>query len=317
MNKSFLITGGAGYVGTALTKRLLDEGNKVTIFDNLVTGQRDLVDPRANFFKGDVRNPANLEYICSDNDFDMVVHLAALKAVGEGEKEPAAFMTVNVSGTLNVLETMRKKQICNLVFSSTAAVYEENVTGIYDEDCALSPLSIYGSSKLMCEELIRQYQRLGHISQSIIFRYFNLAGDSGLKFFDPYAQNIFPMILRAYRTGEQFTVFGDDYPTPDGTGIRDYIHVNDLIEAHVLGIKNNVSGVFNLGTKRGTSVKQIIKKFNQHLTEPLQVRVAGRRPGDAATAIANSSKAEHAFNWVAKCSIDEMIKSTLRVDNVE
>ncbi|ERL99454.1 UDP-glucose-4-epimerase [Rhodobacteraceae bacterium HIMB11] len=316
MDKSFLVTGGAGYIGTALTKRLISEGAQVTIFDSLETGQRRLVDPRAHFFKGDVRNREDLEYICSSNNFDTVIHLAALKSVGEGEKAPANFINVNVSGTLNVLEVMRKKHISNLVFSSTAAVYEENLSGIYDEKCSLLPLSVYGSTKLMCEELIRQYQRLGHIGQSVIFRYFNLAGDSGLKFFDAYAQNIFPVIARTYLAGGDFSVFGDDYPTPDGTGIRDYIHLNDLIEAHVLSIKKNVSGIFNLGTQRGTSVKELIEKFNQHLEQPLKVHVVGRRPGDAAKAIADPSKAEHVFNWVAKAGIDEMIKSTIEAHNV-
>ena len=316
MDKSFLITGGAGYIGTALTKRLIDEGAQVTVFDNLETGQSKLVDIRARFFKGDVRNLADLECICSGNDFDTVIHLAALKSVGESEKAPANFMTVNVSGTLNVLEVMRNQKISNLVFSSTAAVYAEKASGIYDEDCALSPLSIYGSTKLICEELIRQYQRLGHISHSTIFRYFNLAGDSGLEFYDAYAQNIFPVIARTYLAGREFSIFGDNYPTPDGTGVRDYIHLNDLIEAHVLSIKKNVSGIFNLGTQRGTSVKELVEKFDQHLEEPLKVQVIGRRLGDAAKAIANPSKAEHAFNWVAKTSIDEMIKSTIDAHNV-
>ena len=316
MDKNFLITGGAGYIGTALTKRLINEGATVTVFDNLETGQRKLVDARASFFKGDVRNLADLECICSENDFDTVIHLAALKSVGEGEKAPANFMRVNVSGTLNVLEVMRNQKISNLVFSSTAAVYAENTSGTYDEQCALSPLSIYGSTKLICEELIRQYQRLGYISNSTIFRYFNLAGDSGLNFFDAHAQNIFPVIARAYLDRREFSIFGDDYPTPDGTGVRDYIHLNDLIEAHVLSINKNVSGIFNLGTQLGTSVKELIEKFSQHLEQPIKAQVVARRPGDAAQAIANPSKAEHAFNWVAKTSIDEMIKSTIDAHNV-
>lgn len=316
MDKSFLITGGAGYIGTALAKRLIDEGAHVTVFDNLETGQRKLVDKRAHFFKGDVRNLTDLQSICSNNNFDTVIHLAALKSVGEGEKEPGNFMTVNVSGTLNVLEIMKSQKISNLVFSSTAAVYAEKTSGIYDEEDALSPLSIYGSTKLICEELIRQYQRLGHITHSTIFRYFNLAGDSGLKFYDTCAQNIFPVIARTYLSGENFFIFGDDYHTPDGTGIRDYIHLNDLIEAHVLSIKKNVNGIFNLGTQRGTSVKELVEKFDQHLEGPLEVQVASRRPGDAAKAIANPSKAKHAFNWVAKTSIDEMIKSTIDAYNV-
>ena len=316
MDKSFLITGGAGYIGTALTKRLIDEGATVTVFDNLETGQRKLVDARARFFKGDVCNLEDLECICSDNDFDAVVHLAALKSVGEGEKAPANFMTVNVSGTLNVLEVMRNKKISNLVFSSTAAVYAEKTSGIYDEQCALAPISIYGSTKLICEELIRQYERLGYISNSTIFRYFNLAGDSGLKFFDSHAQNIFPVIARTYRDRREFSIFGDDYPTPDGTGVRDYIHLNDLIEAHVLSINKNVSGIFNLGTQLGTSVKELVEKFNQHLEQPIKTQVVSRRPGDAAKAIANPSKAGRAFNWVAKTSVDEMIKSTIEAHNV-
>ena len=266
---------------------------------------------------GDVLNFEDLECVCAANNIDTVIHLAALKSVGDSETAPRKFMNVNVSGTLNVLEMMKENKIDSLVFSSTAAVYRENSTGVYDEDCALSPLSIYGSTKLICEELIRQYQRLGHIRQGIIFRYFNLAGDSGLKFFDFHAQNVFPMIARARLDNHAFSIFGNDFPTPDGTGIRDYIHLNDLVEAHILGMNQNVSGVFNLGTQDGTSVMDLVERFNNQLTAPLKVQVVARRPGDVAKAIANPSKAKRAFNWVAKSSIDEMVKSTIKAYHVK
>lgn len=317
MNKSFLITGGAGYIGTALSRRLLDQGAQITVFDNLITGRRDLVDPRARFVMGDVLSYVDLSLLCATNNFDTIIHLAALKSVGDSETAPRDFMNVNVSGTLNILEMMKEYQIYSLVFSSTAAVYKENSTGVYDEDCALSPMSIYGSTKLICEELIRQYERLGHIRQGLIFRYFNLAGDSGLNFFDRFAQNVFPMIARACLDNHAFSIFGDDFPTPDGTGIRDYIHLNDLVEAHVLGMNQNMTGVFNLGTQDGTSVMDLVERFNNQLTVPLKVQVVARRPGDVAKAIANPSKAKRAFNWVAKSSIDEMVKSTIKAYHVK
>ena len=316
MNKNFLVTGGAGYIGTSLTKRLLDEGAKVTIFDNLKYGNRDLVDTRAVFIMGDVCDSEALDKVFTSNTFDTVIHLAALKSVEESEKNPAEFIHVNVTGTINILEIMKKKQISSLVFSSTAAVYKENEAGIYDEDSTLSPQSIYGSSKVICEELISQYERLGHINQAIIFRYFNLAGDTGLRFFDLNAQNVFPIIARAYLEDRVFSIFGDNFDTPDGTGIRDYIHLSDLVEAHVLSLRGNIKGVFNLGTQQGTSVKKLTEIFNSYLERPLKVKFADRRTGDVAKAIANSKKAEIKFGWVANASLEDMVRSTIETFNV-
>lgn len=315
MNRKILITGGAGYIGTSLTRRLLDEGAKVTVFDNLKYGNRDLVDKRASFIMGDVCDCVVLNKAFASNTFDTVIHLAALKSVGESEKNPADFMRVNVIGTVNILENMKTNNISNLVFSSTAAVYKENDAGIYNEDCTLNPQSIYGFSKVICEELIRQYERLGHINQAIVFRYFNLAGDTGLRFFDLNAQNVFPMIARAYLENRHFSIYGDDFDTPDGTGLRDYIHLSDLVEAHVLSLRGNIKGVFNLGTQLGTSVKELVDVFNIYLEKPVKVKFADRRAGDAAKAIANSQKAKIEFGWVAKATLEEMVLSTIETYN--
>ena len=317
MPKHILITGGAGYIGTALTKRLLDEGFLITVFDNLQTGQRELIDQRAEFIKGDVCDSTHLDEVCVTNQFHTVIHLAALKSVGDGEKYPANFTRINVMGTLNILEVMKKNHSSRLVFSSSASVYQNNKTGIYDEECPLSAQSVYGATKLICEELIRQYERLKYINQAIIFRYFNLAGDTGIGFFDANAQNIFPMIVRAYLEQKPFSIFGIDYNTPDGTGIRDYIHLTDLIEAHVMSLQKNSSGIFNLGTQRGTSVKELIEIFNKHLTTPIDVNEVERRAGDVAKAVAISSKAQQEFGWFAKSSLEDMVLSTIETYNVQ
>jgi UDP-glucose 4-epimerase len=217
---------------------------------------------------------------------------------------------------INILEMMKKKQISSLVVSSTDAVYKENETGFYDEDSTLSSQSIYGSSKVICEELISQYERLGHINQAIIFRYFNLAGDTGLRFFDLHAQNVFPMIARAYLENRVFSIFGDNFDTPDGTEIRDYIHLSDLVEAHVLSLRGNIKGFFNLGTQQGTSVKKLTEIFNSYLERPLKLKFADRSAGDVAKAIANSKKAEIKFGWVANASLEDMVRSTIETFNV-
>ena len=317
MHMNILITGGAGYIGTSLTKRLLDEGLGVTVFDNLNTGQRELVDKRAQFVLGDVLDCVGLEKVCVSNHFDSVIHLAALKSVREGEQNPSEFVEKNVIGTLNVLETMKKNRIRSLIFSSSAAVYQENDIGIYDENCPLSAKSIYGSTKIICEELITQYERLGYFNQTIIFRYFNIAGDSGIKFFDKHAQNLFPVLARANLENKPFSIFGNDYNTPDGTAIRDYIHLSDLTEAHVLCLKNKSSGVFNLGTERGTSVKEIVNKFNKHCPQPLVIEEIERKIGDAEKAVANSTKAKLQFGWAAQFSLEDMINSTIETYNAK
>lgn len=316
MHKKILVIGGAGYIGTALSTRLLTEGARITVFDNLSTGQIDLIDRRAEFVRGDIRNASEVEHVCLARDFDMVIHLAALKSVNTGQLEPANFVKSNVTGTLNTLEAMRKASIPNIIFSSTAAVYQKNSTGIYDESSKTAPWSMYGSTKLMSEELIRQYRCLGHLKKSIIFRYFNLAGDSGLKYRDSFAENIFPMVIKAYQEEKPFLIFGDDYSTPDGTGVRDYIHIDDLIDAHILAIAKHKSGIFNLGTKTGTSVREIVHAFNKFLVRPLKINVADRRSGDVDIAISNPEKAKRELNWTANRTIEDMVKSTLHAYDV-
>lgn len=261
---------------------------------------------------GDVCDSEVLDKVFASKTFDIVIHLAGLKSVGKSEKSPADFIRVNVMGTVNILEMMKKKQVLILVFSSTTAVYKETEAGIYNEDCTLNPQSIYGSSKVICEELIRQYERLGHINQAIISRHFNLAGDIGLRFFDFHAQNVFPMIARAYPEKKDFSIFGDDFDAPDGTGVRDYIHLSDLVEAHVLSLRGNIKGVFNLGTQLGTSVKELTDMF---LESPMTVKLAERRASDAAKAIANSKKAKIEFGWVARASLEDMVQSTIETYN--
>ncbi len=310
---NILITGGAGYIGTALTQSLLQRGYTVTVYDSLSTGQIELVDSRATVVEGDIMDSPSLTTALSAQQYDVVIHLAALKSVGDGEENPAEYYRINVQGTVNVLEAMRKNNIPVIMFSSTAAVYKETGKKIYSETDTTDPQSVYGSTKLMCEQLIQQYVRMGYVSNHTIFRYFNLAGDVGLGFYDTQAQNVFPRLARAYSEGVTFRVFGDDYDTSDGTGVRDYIHIDDLMTAHHCALRYNFSGICNLGTAQGTSVGQLIKAFEDCTGQPLPRTVAPRRIGDPATILASCAKANQELHWKPVKTLEDMVSSTVNV----
>ncbi len=314
MKRKILITGGAGYIGSAIVHSLLFSGEDVTVIDDLSNGQREQVSKDVKFIDLDIKNKVALKKALSGFYFTDVIHLAAKKAVGESEENPGLYYENNVIGTVNLLETISVNPEVRLIFSSTAAVYSESSSckPVMESD-PLKPINIYGHTKLVAEEVIKHYQRLGRIGEYVIFRYFNVAGDSGLRYFDKQAKNVFPLLAKAYASEEEFSIYGDDYETADGTCVRDYIHVSDIVEAHRLALQSSSSGTYNLGSSYGYSVRDLIQTFDQVTGKKLKVVVTKRRPGDSAYLVADSTIARDVLGWKPNRDLRSMVESSLSV----
>ncbi len=305
-----LVTGGAGYIGSALVKKLVQQNKKVVVIDDLSGGEKKYIDPQAKFYKIDIKDEAKLRKVFKENSIKEVFHLAARKAAGESEIKPLLYLENNAVGTFTLLKIMLEHGVRKIIFSSTACVYQEKANGTYAEQDALSTYNVYGYTKLENENLILELARLGKL-EYIIFRYFNVCGDAGLGYQELAAENIFPTLARAIKSEEVFRVFGGDYPTPDGSGVRDYIHLSDLVEAHISASEKNQ--IYNLGTKKGTSVLEIIKEFENQLGRKIKYQIAKRRPGDLAFCLANAKKAKEKLNWTGKKKLSDMVSDFIKV----
>ena len=312
-----LVTGGAGYIGSATTQALCQQGFSVTVFDNLTAGQKEKVDRRAKLIKGDILNENDLKSVFEKKDFDSVIHFAALKAVGESEEMPANYFKNNVSGLINILSAMEDNNVPQIIFSSSASVYapSDNNKGVFTEEDSLGPISVYGQTKYISELIIQDFARTGKIESYALLRYFNVAGDAGLNFKEKNPQNVFPLIARAIAGKTEFNIFGDNYDTFDGTGIRDYIHLTDLVLAHISALKvnRNNSGAFNLGTSKGYSVKELVDAFTRISGKVVKAKIKPRRAGDPAIVLADPTKAKKELNWSTQKTLDDMVASTLAV----
>ncbi len=319
MSKNILIIGGAGYIGSTAVEKLVSDNHNVTVIDDLSTGQLDKVNSKAIFKQINILNINDLEEVFINGNFDTVIHFAAKKSVSESEENPDLYFRNNVTGTLNILSMMNKYQVSKIIFSSTAAVYkpkdEENA--IYDESSQVEPINIYGKSKLICEQLIQEYFRVGKIKEYIIFRYFNVAGNSSIKYIEENAQNVFPLIIKSIKNNTEFKIFGNDYNTKDGTCIRDYIHLEDLVDAHIVAVNvENKSGIYNLGTNTGYSVMDLIETFENILNIKMNIKIDSRRKGDPAVVIADASKSKTDLNWSTKRDLRDMIMSMLKAYDI-
>lgn len=320
---NILLTGGAGYIGSHMVNLLLENDYEPIILENFSNSSSKNIEnlekkfnKKIQVINADLRE--DISNVVLDN-IDTVIHFAALKAVGDSVKEPLKYYENNVFGTLNLLKLMEKNNIKKLIFSSTAAVYgssEEPVT----EANIPTPESPYGWSKLMSEQIIKDNSKSHGIS-AVVLRYFNVAGneESGLigeESKDP--KNLIPALLMSYLGYKEMKlqVYGDDYPTRDGSCIRDYIHVLDLVDAHLKSIKylETHEGVstFNLGTGEGTSVLEIINALEKVTGDKLDYDIVARRPGDPAIVITNPKKAQNELGWKAKHNVEEMISSSLK-----
>ena len=310
-----LITGGAGYIGSHMVKYAHDEGHEVVVLDNFSTGHK-WATKNLEVLDIDLLDHANLSKALKKHHFDGVVHFAAKSLVGESIKNPNLYYRNNVIGSLNLINEMIKNDINNLVFSSTAAIFGNPISDKIDEKHPKNPINPYGSSKLIVENMLRDIC-LSYDFNATCFRYFNAAGahHSGEigEDRDPET-HLIPNILKSVLSKGELTVFGDDYPTHDGTCIRDYVHVVDLAQAHLLGLHymNDVNGfsAFNLGSGNGFSVLEVINSCNNIVGKKVNYKVKNRRKGDPAVLVADSKKAKSSLNWKPKfTNLEDIIKT--------
>jgi UDP-glucose-4-epimerase GalE len=302
-----LVTGGAGYIGSNTTLQLLDAGYDVVIVDNLSRGHRDAVDPK-RLRVVDILDTEGLVRVMEEAPCEAVIHFAAYSSVGESMKLPEIYFRNNVTGSLSLLTAMLRTGIGRLVFSSTAAVYgtPERIPIAEGETCY--PINAYGESKAMVERLLRWFDQI-HGIRSISLRYFNAAGADPAgragERHDPET-HLIPLLFRAIRSGVPVTLFGDDYDTPDGTCIRDYIHVTDLAQAHILALEalsaGAASAVYNAGTGRGYSVKEVLAAIEDVTGSVVPCRIGPRRPGDPPLLVADSGRLQKDLGWVPQYS---------------
>lgn len=311
-----LVTGGAGYIGSFMVQRLLDENHQVTVADSLEKGfQRDL-HQKAEFKKGDLSSEEFLTSLFQDANFDAIIHFAGYISVGESMQNAYMYFHNNVSSSLNLLEEARKNNVNKIIFSSSAAVYGNPVKVPIPEDHPKNPESPYGESKLMFETILKWYQTV-HQLNSVSLRYFNACGaaiDGSLGEAHNPETHIIPNAIKAALQNKPFTLFGEDYKTPDGTCVRDYIHVLDLVEAHVLALnklqKDTGAFSYNVGTGKGYSNKEVIEMVKKLSQIDLQVNIAPRRPGDADTLVADPSKINTDLGFTPKYSdLETIVKS--------
>lgn len=320
-NKKILVIGGAGYIGSHVVKALLRENFAVTVYDNLSTGQTCNLAQEAELVEGDILDFAHLEKVMKGG-FDAVIHLAAKKAVGESMENPQLYSQNNISGSINIFNAMLNAEVKNVVFSSTSAVYGMPQYLPLDENHPLNPMSFYGYTKMAIEQVMNWYSQIKDFHY-IALRYFNAVGyaaDGSILGKEKNPQNLLPLIMETI-TGKRdiLHVFGNDYDTPDGTCVRDYIHVEDLADAHVSAIKkllaNGDSQIINLGTEKGTSVLEIIKSVERVSGKKVNYDFAPRRAGDPAAVVATSTKAARVLGWRAKYTdIDEIVKTVWNIE---
>jgi len=314
-----LVCGGAGYIGSHMARCLAEHGYVVTVLDNLSTGHAQAVQ-WGQLIQADILQTQALEAVFSQHNFDAVFHFCARSLVGESVVQPYDYYQCNVSGTLNLLQAMYKYGVQRLIFSSTAAIFGQPQSSVIDEDHPARPINPYGASKQMVERLLADAAHAYGL-RSVALRYFNAAGASAdARIGESHAceTHLIPNLLKSVLgTGPTLKVFGNDYPTPDGTCIRDYVHVEDLAQAHLLALDylNDQPGAqaFNLGTGHGFSVQQVIDAAAQVVGQPIAYEIAPRRAGDPAVLVASNTRAKTVLGWEPKWTqLPNIIESAWR-----
>lgn len=325
---AILVTGGAGYIGSHTTVELLAAGHEVIILDDFSNSSPKVLDrlktitgKNIAFYEGSILDKPFLNKIFKENNIEAVIHFAAFKAVGESVKEPLKYYHNNIVGTISLLEVMAENKVKNIVFSSSATVYGMNNISPLTEDMPTSATNPYGYTKVMMEQILNDVAFVNKEWSVTNLRYFNPIGahESGLIGEAPNGvpNNIMPYITQvAVGKLQELSIFGDDYDTPDGTGVRDYIHVIDLAKGHVLALKDNLattgSHVYNLGAGQGYSVLDLVKTFEKENNVTIPYTIKPRRAGDIATCYANSNKAKEVLGWTAQKTLADMVRDSWR-----
>lgn len=321
--KDILVTGGAGFIGSHTCVELLESGYNVVVVDNLSNSKEEslnriekITGKRVKFYKADILDKEALDKIFKENNIGSVIHFAGLKAVGESVRKPVEYYHNNITGTLCLIDVMRENNCKTMVFSSSATVYGVKNKAPYTEDMDTSTATNpYGYTKVMIEQILKDLYISDNEWSIVPLRYFNPIGahSSGLIGEDPNGipNNLVPYIAQvAVGRLQQLSVYGDDYETPDGTGVRDYIHVVDLARGHVLAVRyaleNKGFEPVNLGTGNGSSVLEVVAAYEKACGKPINKKIAPRRDGDIATSFADASKAKELFGWEAKSDINQM-----------
>lgn len=310
-----LVLGGAGYIGSHFVKSAKQNNHEVVVLDNLSTGHREPLPQNVRFYQGDVRDSEILDKVFTENKIDACVHFCAFSLVGESMKNPLKYFDNNVIGAIKLLEAMEKHNVKKIVFSSTAAVYGSHETMPINENYDTTPTNPYGESKLMMEKIFKWADQAYGIKY-VSLRYFNVAGassDGTIGECHNPETHLIPIVLQVpLKQRKTLTVFGNDYQTPDGTCIRDYIHVEDLADAHLKALeylyKKEESNIFNLGSENGYSNLEILETARKITKHPIPAEIGDRRPGDPDKLVASNQKAKQILNWSITKRIDDIIK---------
>lgn len=319
-----LVTGGAGYIGSHCVLELLKGGNEVVVFDNFITGHAETIETlskfgKLEFVKGDLQNLDDIKSVFEQYKIDAVMHFAAFSQVGESVKDPQKYYYNNVYGTLNLLNAMISAGVKKIVFSSTAATYGEPEYVPIDENHPQNPINPYGSSKLMVEKIMDDYDKAYGL-KSVRLRYFNVAGadpDCNIGENHSIETHLIPNILNStFNSGKVFEMYGQDYDTKDGTCVRDYINIEDLVSAHMLALKylddKNETNFFNLGTTDGNSVKEVFEVCEKVTGKNIPVKKMPRREGDPATLIADNKKAKKILGWNPRRTLQDSVQTAYK-----
>ncbi|EKK20849.1 UDP-glucose 4-epimerase GalE [Fructilactobacillus florum] len=314
---SILVAGGAGYIGSHMVDRLIEQGYEVVVADNLSTGHRQAVSPAAKFYQGDTRDREFLDQLFATESIDAVIHMDAFSLVSESMEKPLKYFDNNVIGMIVLLEAMHKAEIKKIVFSSTAATYGNPTRVPIQEDDQTQPINPYGESKLMMEHIMK-WMEAAYGIRGVALRYFNAAGakEDGSIGEDHHPEtHLIPMVLKvAAGQQDELKIFGDDYDTVDGTNVRDYIHILDLADAHILALNYLQAGKptasFNLGSSTGFSNQEILAAARRVTGQPIPAKIAPRRPGDPDTLVADSQKARQILGWQPRYDDIEAIIAT-------
>ena len=314
MNSKWLVTGGAGYIGAHLVIDMVNQGYEVVVLDSMVNGYQERIPAGVDLLQSDIRDEDFIRRLFSREAFEGIVNLAALKSVEESISNEELYFSVNFEAVVRLAEIAKKSGIRHFLQSSTAAVYGISESEEVTEENSTKPISPYGQSKLDAELALNEISSSSNLS-SLSLRFFNVLGSANNKLRDYSKDNLVPKVLEKIKNGEQPEIYGDDYPTPDGTCIRDYVHVKDISMGHLLAIdamrKGVEPGVLNLGSGRGYSVKEVINKILEITNSNLTPKVVERRKGDIPKIIASIEKSKKTIGYSPKYDLDSMIRSSI------